>query len=174
MSKDKEQAGEEIVVPISSLHFGESPRLVPEDLDHARMLAEIEGGLLPPILVQAETMTVIAGRHLVLARGCVETARFELRCSMGTRTRLSSWRSGPTQLTASRSACPSASRPPVTSSSVGLAYLIARSPLSVACRPKQWPTGAGSHPLLFLVTPCGRLAARLDSVPKSLERRQPR
>ena len=47
MSKDKEQAGEEIVVPISSLHFGESPRLVPEDLDHARMLAEIEGGLLP-------------------------------------------------------------------------------------------------------------------------------
>ncbi len=67
MSKDKEQAGEEIVVPISSLHFGESPRLVPEDLDHARMLAEIEGGLLPPILVQAETMTVIAGRHLVLA-----------------------------------------------------------------------------------------------------------
>ena len=47
MFKDEESAGEEIVVPISSLHFGESPRLVPEDLEHARMLAEIEGGLLP-------------------------------------------------------------------------------------------------------------------------------
>jgi DNA-binding NarL/FixJ family response regulator len=67
VSKDKESAGEEIVVPISSLRFGESPRLVPEDLEHARMLAEIERGELPPILVQAETMTVIAGRHLVLA-----------------------------------------------------------------------------------------------------------
>ena len=67
MPKDEESAGEEIVVPISSLHFGESPRLVPEDLEHARMLAEIERGVLPPILVQAETMTVIAGRHLVLA-----------------------------------------------------------------------------------------------------------
>ncbi len=67
MSKDEESASEEVVVPISSLHFGESPRLVPEDLEHARMLAEIERGALPPILVQSETMTVIAGRHLVLA-----------------------------------------------------------------------------------------------------------
>jgi len=67
VSKNKESASEEVVVPISSLHFGESPRLVPEDLEHARVLAEIERGVLPPILVQAETMTVIAGRHLVLA-----------------------------------------------------------------------------------------------------------
>jgi transposase len=67
VSKDKASAGEEIVVPISSLHFGEFARLVPEDLEHARMLAEIDREVLPPILVQAETMTVIAGRHLVLA-----------------------------------------------------------------------------------------------------------
>jgi ParB-like chromosome segregation protein Spo0J len=52
-------------VAISALNFGQSPRLVPEDLDHARMLAEVEQ--LPAILVHAETMVVIDGRHRVLA-----------------------------------------------------------------------------------------------------------
>ena len=57
---------EEAVVPISRLIFGQSPRHVAEDIDHARMLAEVIG-LLPPILVHAETMEVIDGRHRVLA-----------------------------------------------------------------------------------------------------------
>ena len=58
---------EQTTVAISSLRFGESPRLVPEDLEHARGLACVASESLPPILVRAQTMTVIDGRHLVLA-----------------------------------------------------------------------------------------------------------
>ena len=57
---------EERVVSIADLSFGQSPRIVPEDIDHARMLAEVNQ-VLPPILVNAETMVVIDGRHRVLA-----------------------------------------------------------------------------------------------------------
>ena len=56
----------EVVVAISVLSFGQSPRLVPEDLDHARTLAEV-GQALPPILVHGDTKVVIDGRHRVLA-----------------------------------------------------------------------------------------------------------
>jgi len=57
----------ETTIPISSLCFGESPRLVAEDLEHARTLAEVTKEALPPIVVHADTMTVIDGRHRVLA-----------------------------------------------------------------------------------------------------------
>ena len=57
---------EEVTLPISSLGLGQSPRRVPQDPDHARMLAEV-GEVLPPILVHSETMTIIDGRHRVLA-----------------------------------------------------------------------------------------------------------
>ncbi len=57
---------EVVAVPVSVLSFGQSPRQTPEDLDHARMLAEVDQQL-PPIIVHAETMTVIDGRHRVLA-----------------------------------------------------------------------------------------------------------
>lgn len=56
----------EVAVAISALSFGQSPRLVPEDLDHARTLAEV-GQALPPILVHGDTKVVIDGRHRVLA-----------------------------------------------------------------------------------------------------------
>jgi ParB-like chromosome segregation protein Spo0J len=56
---------DDVPVAISALIFAQSPRLVPEDLDHARVLAEVDQ--LPPILVHAETMAVIDGRHRVLA-----------------------------------------------------------------------------------------------------------
>jgi len=58
---------EEIKLAISTLRFGESPRFVPEDLEHARTLAAVASKALPPVLVRAQTMTVIDGRHLVLA-----------------------------------------------------------------------------------------------------------
>ena len=57
---------DEVAVAISTLSFGQSPRLVPEDLDHARTLAEV-GQALPPILVHGDTKVVIDGRHRVLA-----------------------------------------------------------------------------------------------------------
>jgi ParB-like chromosome segregation protein Spo0J len=56
----------EVVVLITSLSLGQSPRLIPEDVDHARMLAEVNQ-VLPPIIVHAETRVVIDGRHRVLA-----------------------------------------------------------------------------------------------------------
>jgi ParB-like chromosome segregation protein Spo0J len=56
---------DDVAVALSALSFGKSPRLVPEDLDHARVLAEVDH--LPPIMVHAETMMVIDGRHRVLA-----------------------------------------------------------------------------------------------------------
>ena len=58
--------GDEVAVAISALSFGQSPRLMPTDVDHARMLAQTDQ-TLPPIVVHAETMTVIDGRHRVLA-----------------------------------------------------------------------------------------------------------
>jgi ParB-like chromosome segregation protein Spo0J len=57
---------QEKTVQISDLRFGQSPRLMPEDVDHAKMLAELKE-VLPPILVHAETMEVIDGWHRVLA-----------------------------------------------------------------------------------------------------------
>ncbi len=57
---------DEVVLEISALSFGESPRLVPDDLDHAHMLAEVNQQL-PPIVVHAETLSVIDGRHRVRA-----------------------------------------------------------------------------------------------------------
>lgn len=57
---------DEVEVSIPDLRFGQSPRLVPVDLEHARVLAEVDR-VLPPILIRAETMVVIDGRHRVLA-----------------------------------------------------------------------------------------------------------
>jgi len=33
---------DDVAVALSALSFGKSPRLVPEDLDHARVLAEVD------------------------------------------------------------------------------------------------------------------------------------
>ena len=49
---------DEVEVSIPDLRFGQSPRLVPVDLEHARVLAEVDR-VLPPILIRAETM----GQH---------------------------------------------------------------------------------------------------------------
>ncbi len=57
---------DELVVPIAGLSLGHSSRFVPEDIDHARMLAEVSQ-VLPPIVLNARTMEVIAGWHQVLA-----------------------------------------------------------------------------------------------------------
>jgi ParB-like chromosome segregation protein Spo0J len=59
-------SSEVVVIPISALSLGQSPRRTPQDLDHARMLAEVDQRL-PPVIVHAETMTLIDGRHRVLA-----------------------------------------------------------------------------------------------------------
>jgi ParB-like chromosome segregation protein Spo0J len=59
-------SSEVVVIPISAISFGQSLRQAPQDLDHARMLAEVDQRL-PPIIVHAETMTVIDGCHRVLA-----------------------------------------------------------------------------------------------------------
>jgi ParB-like chromosome segregation protein Spo0J len=54
------------MIRISDLRLGESLRLLPEDLAHARLLAEV-GEKSPPIFVHAETLEVIEGHHRVLA-----------------------------------------------------------------------------------------------------------
>ena len=59
--------GEERLVKVSSLRPGESARITPEDLEHARALAEIDAKVLPPVLVRAQAMTVVDGWHIVLA-----------------------------------------------------------------------------------------------------------
>jgi hypothetical protein len=59
--------GDELVVKLSSLRSGKSPRLVREDLEYARALAEVEAQLLPPVVVLAGAMTVVDGWHIVLA-----------------------------------------------------------------------------------------------------------
>ncbi|KJK51720.1 hypothetical protein UK23_06205 [Lentzea aerocolonigenes] len=54
------------VVLISSLHAADSPRLQSENLDHARMLAQVEGEL-PPVVVHRRTMRVVDGMHRIRA-----------------------------------------------------------------------------------------------------------
>lgn len=58
---------EEVTLELASLVFGFSPRFVPEDPELVRALAELPGEALPAVLVHAATMTVIDGRHRVLA-----------------------------------------------------------------------------------------------------------
>jgi ParB-like chromosome segregation protein Spo0J len=58
-------------LPVSQLIPADSPRLEPEDPEHIRLLAGIEGAL-PPILVHRSTMRVIDGMHRLqaaIARG---------------------------------------------------------------------------------------------------------
>ena len=55
-----------VELPISQLRTGMSPRLRTEDVEHARALAEVYEQL-PPILVHAETSTVVDGAHRLLA-----------------------------------------------------------------------------------------------------------
>lgn len=57
---------DEVVLAISDLRLDVSPRIIPIDLEHARMLAELDQAL-PPILVHAETMMVIDGHQRVFA-----------------------------------------------------------------------------------------------------------
>jgi len=59
--------GKEILVKISSLRLGNSPRLVREDLEYARALAEVDAQLLPPVVVLEGAMTVVDGWERVLA-----------------------------------------------------------------------------------------------------------
>jgi len=77
-----EAAAREIhMVPIRSLLAGDSPRINGEDDHHIELLAEI-GTLLPPILVQRETMRVIDGMHrlrvaILLGHESIETQFFD-------------------------------------------------------------------------------------------------
>lgn len=53
---------ETVIIPISSLQPGDSPRLTGENIDHIRALAESES-ILPPIIVHRATMRIIDGMH---------------------------------------------------------------------------------------------------------------
>jgi ParB-like chromosome segregation protein Spo0J len=55
-----------VLVPIDSLVLAESPRTAGINIDHVRVLAEVDLNL-PPILVQRSTMRVIDGAHRVQA-----------------------------------------------------------------------------------------------------------
>ncbi|HEY2578795.1 MAG TPA: cell cycle transcriptional regulator TrcR [Streptosporangiaceae bacterium] len=54
-----------VVVPLSSIRSGESPRSDGEDMSHVALLAAVEG--TPPILIDRRTMRVIDGRHRLRA-----------------------------------------------------------------------------------------------------------
>lgn len=56
----------EELVPVALLNQGVSPRLNGIDIDHAKMLAQLETGL-PPIIVHRPTMRVIDGMHRLRA-----------------------------------------------------------------------------------------------------------
>ncbi|MGV9293039.1 ParB/RepB/Spo0J family partition protein [Amycolatopsis sp. NPDC003676] len=56
-----------VVVPISSLLPGDSPRIGGEDAEHVRILASADFEQLPPVLVHRPTMRVIDGMHRVQA-----------------------------------------------------------------------------------------------------------
>lgn len=75
---------EEVLVQVASLIFGFSPRFVPEDLEFVRALAELPANRLPPIWVHAETMTVIDGRHRVLAARLRDEKTIRARLHHGT------------------------------------------------------------------------------------------
>jgi hypothetical protein len=62
----EEVTAEVVIVPISSLRPGESPRLKGEDKSHIAQLAGMEGPL-PAVLVDRRTMQVIDGMHRLLA-----------------------------------------------------------------------------------------------------------
>lgn len=71
-SKTLTRADTNAIVPIDSLMVGVSPRLLGENPEHARALAETDTPL-PPILVHHDTMRVIDGMHRLLAarlKGC--------------------------------------------------------------------------------------------------------
>jgi ParB-like chromosome segregation protein Spo0J len=55
-----------VVLPISSLVPADSPRLLGEDADHVRALAEVDTQL-PPIVVHRPTMRIVDGMHRVKA-----------------------------------------------------------------------------------------------------------
>jgi hypothetical protein len=56
-----------VPVPIAALRPSDSPRLTGESCEHARLLADSAGGLLPPVLVHRPTMRVIDGMHRLQA-----------------------------------------------------------------------------------------------------------
>jgi hypothetical protein len=55
-----------VMMPLSQLKAGESPRLAGQNHEHTRMLATV-GAVLPPILVHRPTMRVIDGMHRLQA-----------------------------------------------------------------------------------------------------------
>lgn len=55
-----------VLVPISQLLPGDSPRLSGESLEHATALAE-SGAVLPPVVVHRTTMRVVDGMHRIRA-----------------------------------------------------------------------------------------------------------
>lgn len=59
------EESEPCLVPLDSVHIGDSPRISGIDADHVRTLAELE--TLPPILVHRRTMRVIDGAHRLSA-----------------------------------------------------------------------------------------------------------
>jgi ParB-like chromosome segregation protein Spo0J len=70
-------------VPISALRPADSPRHVPEDTDHARLLAQ-SGADLPPIVVNRRTMRVIDGTHRLRAAALRDESTIEVRYFDGT------------------------------------------------------------------------------------------
>jgi ParB-like chromosome segregation protein Spo0J len=69
------------MVPIARLTAADSPRTLPEDFSHMKILAESEEEL-PPILVHRPTMRVIDGRHRLrvaddLGRSCIAVRFFD-------------------------------------------------------------------------------------------------
>lgn len=65
-AREEPGASETRTVPIGSLLAGDSPRLDGENQEHVRILAESET-LLPPILVNRDTMRVVDGTHRLRA-----------------------------------------------------------------------------------------------------------
>ena len=70
-----------VLVPISQLLPGDSPRLSGESVEHATALAE-SGAVLPPVVVHRTTMRVIDGMHRIRAallrgRHAVEVCYFD-------------------------------------------------------------------------------------------------
>ncbi|MFC3452603.1 winged helix-turn-helix transcriptional regulator [Amycolatopsis speibonae] len=64
---------EVVLVRIDELQSADSPRVLGENIEHVRALAEIDEFKLPPVLVQRNTLRVIDGMHRIHAaelRGC--------------------------------------------------------------------------------------------------------
>ena len=60
------QGVDPVLVPVTALGVGESPRLAGESAEHVKLLAEAEARL-PPVLVHRQTMRVIDGVHRLRA-----------------------------------------------------------------------------------------------------------